>query len=69
MNKTTEPRAVKITCTEAARKIGVSPRTLEAWRRDRRGPAFFRPKPGRPFYLESDIDDWLAASKVRTYAV
>lgn len=45
----------KITCAQAAQLLGVSPRALKRWRRDRRGPAFFNPKPGGPFYLLSDI--------------
>jgi len=63
----TDVRPVKITCTEAARLIGVSPRTLEAWRRNRRGPEYFHPRPGRPFYLLSDIDRWLAGGRVETF--
>jgi hypothetical protein len=46
--------------------IGVSPRTLEAWRRSRRGPPFFQPRPGRPFYLLSDVREWLDASRIKT---
>jgi hypothetical protein len=65
-----EPRPVKITPTEAARLIGCSPRTLERWRRDRVGPPFFKPLIGRPFYLLSDLDAWLAATeRVQTYPI
>jgi len=59
----------KLTCAEAAELIGVSPRTLERWRRDRRGPLFFHRKPGRPFYLLSDIKDWDEKGKVQTFPV
>ncbi|MGE0466796.1 MAG: helix-turn-helix transcriptional regulator [Steroidobacteraceae bacterium] len=61
-----EPRAIRLSCREAAARLGVSERTLEAWRRERRGPQFFRPPLARPFYLESDIDDFLRAFPART---
>ncbi len=69
MNTATDPVAVRLTCAEAAVYIGVSEYTLGRWRRELRGPLFFHPKPGRPFYLKSDIDDWIAASRVKTYRV
>ena len=59
----------KLNCKQAAELIGVSPRTLERWRRERRGPEFFCPKPGRPFYLLSDVEAWQQAGRVRTFRV
>ena len=56
--------------TEAARYLGqdaageplVKPRTLERWRREARGPAFF--KLGRRCaYRVSDLDEWAESRK------
>ena len=65
---TGEPRAERLSCREAAEMIGVSPRTLERWRTNKRGPEYFAPPGMRPFYLKSDVSDWLAASRVHTDA-
>ncbi len=63
---TSHPVAVKITCAEAARLLSKSARTLEGWRRNRRGPPFFKPKTGRLFYLLSDVLEWKSSGRVLT---
>ena len=62
-----DPLAVRLSCAEAAKLIGVPVRTLERWRCDRRGPKYFHPPGTRPFYLKSDVTDWLDAFPVATY--
>jgi transposase len=57
---------IRLSCAEAAKLIGVSPRTLERWRYERRGPKFLHPRPGRPFYLARDILKWMASGYVPT---
>jgi hypothetical protein len=48
---------------EAAAIIGVKPTTLAMWRHKGRGPRYL--KVGRScFYLESDIESWLAAQAI-----
>lgn len=63
------PRPQKMSCKEAAEYLSVTEKVLARWRLDRRGPVFFRPQIGRPFYLRSDLDDWLRASRVETFGV
>jgi len=54
-----------LTTREAARRLGVSPRTLEKWRVEGNGPAFF--KVGRRVaYLEADLDAWLRTRRCRS---
>lgn len=47
---------------QAARKLGVSPRTLEKWRITGDGPPFI--KVGRRVvYRQCDLDEWLQAHR------
>ena len=47
---------------EAAEYLRVSPRTLQGWRLEKRGPAFVRL--GRKvLYLQSDLDDFLLKNR------
>jgi predicted site-specific integrase-resolvase len=55
--------AETIPAKEAARIIGVAPKTLCEWRLKGRGPAFIR-RVGRIFYSRSDIADWQSRSRV-----
>ena len=52
---------------DAARRIGLSPRTLEKLRLTGEGPPFLRP-PGRRFvvYALTDLDAWLASGRRRS---
>jgi predicted DNA-binding transcriptional regulator AlpA len=44
-----------------SKTVHVSPRTLDAWRREDRGPRSHKVE-GRVFWFKSDLDQWLAAS-------
>ena len=50
--------------SEVAQIIGVSLSTLEAWRREGRGPEYIKAGPaggrGRVIYLKSTVAKWLA---------
>ena len=65
-----KPRPViRLTSRQAAEYLGVSIKTLARWRDLRRqgldrGPAFFAPKGGMPFYVLADLDEYLARSRV-----
>lgn len=61
------PRA-KLTTRQAARYLGVSPRTMERMREEDRGPSWF--KAGDAFnspclYELADLDMWVLARKRR----
>jgi predicted DNA-binding transcriptional regulator AlpA len=43
-----------------ARRLNVSPRTMQAWRWNGRGPRFVRVG-RRVGYLDSDVDEWIAS--------
>lgn len=43
----------------AADYLGVSPRTLESWRRLGGGPAFIRLSANRCSYHRADLDTWI----------
>ncbi len=47
-----------LTRQEAAAYLKVSPRTLDMWRRENRGPRSYKIV-GRVYYLKPDIDSWL----------
>jgi hypothetical protein len=49
---------------QAARELGVSPRTLERWRADNRGPAYLRLTPKKVCYERSVLDEFRAAHRV-----
>jgi len=45
--------------------LSLSPKTLQAWRQQKRGPAYF--KMGRAVgYRESDLEAWLRKNRVAT---
>jgi hypothetical protein len=44
--------------TNAARYLGCSPKTLAHMRCSGKGPSYL--KPGRVFYFQHDLDEWLA---------
>ncbi len=48
----------RLTRQEAAAYLKVSPRTLDMWRRENRGPRSCKIV-GRVYYLKPDIDAWL----------
>jgi hypothetical protein len=51
-----------LTETDAALRLGLKVATLRAWRHQRRGPVFVQL--GRAIrYLQSDLDDFLRASR------
>lgn len=50
---------------DAARYIGYTPSALRLWRREGRGPSYVRH--GRSIrYLATDLDEWIAAHRVKT---
>lgn len=49
----------------AAPYIGYTPPALRRWRMEGRGPAYIRHK-SSVRYLQSDLDDWIAAHRVVT---
>lgn len=51
---------------EVAARWGLSPRTLEAWRSERRGPAFLKIG-GRVHYRLEDIEAWEAEQVRQSY--
>lgn len=53
-----------LTQEQAAAFLGLSPRTLEAWRRTSHGPAFVRIGPRRVRYRQETIQAWLTAQEV-----
>lgn len=52
-----------LTTEEAAAKVRLSPRTLEDYRLDDKGPAYSRRGRG-VVYRESDLDEWIEASRI-----
>jgi predicted DNA-binding transcriptional regulator AlpA len=48
-----------LTTPAAAALLGLSPRTLEGWRRTGEGPAFVRLGRRRVAYRRSALDSWL----------
>ncbi len=48
-----------LTTEQAATKLGLSERTLEAWRFRGEGPPFLRVGPRRVAYSRNDLDSWL----------
>ena len=54
-----------LTTVELARALKVSSRTLDNWRSESRGPAYFRVE-GAVRYRVSDVKEWLGACFVRT---
>lgn len=50
-----------LTETEAAKRLGFSPRTLQAWRFKGCGPRFLRISSRCVRYRESELDEWLAS--------
>ncbi|RMF05231.1 MAG: DNA-binding protein [Alphaproteobacteria bacterium] len=54
-----------LTTRQAARRLGLSPRTLEKWRVEGNGPPFY--KIGRRVaYLEADLVEWLRGRRRRS---
>lgn len=48
---------------ELADNLGISPRTLAAWRKARTGPAFIR-SGGRIYYTSHAVMDWIQSLPV-----
>ena len=46
---------------EAAKRLGVSPRCLQHWRKIGTGPAWVRMGERRIAYRETDLDAWVAS--------
>jgi predicted DNA-binding transcriptional regulator AlpA len=66
INTTTRQSSRALTRREAAAMLGLSPRTLARWAKERRGPDYSRTgtSRGRALYAESDVREWLARQKV-----
>jgi len=52
-----------LTTKEAARKLGYSHKTLEAWRPEGRGPDYFRLPNGHIRYSLDDLLAWVGGNK------
>ena len=44
---------------EAAKRMGITTNTLRAWRRDGKGPRFFRATRTSVYYREEDVERFL----------
>lgn len=60
---TNAPVVLSLSTADAARAIGVSPKTLRNWRASAapKGPRFVRLDGGTVLYRVVDIDEWLAS--------
>lgn len=50
---------------DTAKKLGVSPRTMEKWRVTGEGPVFHK-FGSKVFYAEQDLDAWVASRRRRS---
>lgn len=57
----------RLTSTEAAKQLHVTPRTLRTWRKHKKGPAYLRVE-SRIWYTQEFIDQYLASRKVESDA-
>lgn len=55
----------RLTRQDAAAYLKVSPRTLDQWRRQNRGPRSYKIV-GRVYYLRLDIDAWVQDQLTRS---
>jgi excisionase family DNA binding protein len=55
------PAAELLRCPQVAAWLGVTERTLRAWRHSGKGPQFVKIG-GSPRYRRRDVEGWLAAS-------
>lgn len=51
-------------CERAAAYLGVSPRTLEKWRRQGHGPRYVRLGSRLVAYLQRDLDAWATRQSI-----
>ena len=56
----------RVDSKNAALYLGFSTKTLAQWRSMKKGPAYLRA--GRIFYRVEDLEQWLAARRVRSTA-
>ncbi len=55
-----------LTTKQAANMLGLSPRTLQAWRVDGNGPMYIRIGHNRVLYDPADIQSWLDERRFRS---
>ncbi len=55
-----------LTRTRAAELLGLNRRTLEQWEKSDRGPQVVRLPSGRPYYLQSDLEAFVARHRDQT---
>lgn len=53
----------RLKTAEAAKILGVTPRTLERWRKEETGPGYLRME-GRIYYTTKLLDEYLATLEV-----
>lgn len=58
-----QANALVIREDSAAEALGVSPRTLQRWRVEGRGPAFIKIGPKAVGYTEADLREFVAAGR------
>ncbi len=57
-----------LTTRQAAKELGLSPRTLQSWRVRGGGPRYIRIGRNRVLYDPEDLESWLAERKFRSTA-
>jgi len=67
MNMNTNQREL-LTETQAAKRLGLSVKTLQSWRYRRLGPPYIR-LGGAVRYVPADLDAWIEAGRVTPGAV
>jgi predicted DNA-binding transcriptional regulator AlpA len=60
------PASKLLSAKEVAEITGLSVETLAQWRSQKRGPVFVKISRNFVRYRQSDLDDWLSESIVRT---
>jgi hypothetical protein len=63
----TQPTFDNVRDVEAAKLLGLSVKTLRAWRMHRSGPPYIKAG-GAVFYNKGDLADWLEVNKIRATA-
>ena len=64
--KPRRPGGRLLTPAQAAEHLGLPQSTLARWRSEKRGPEFFKLEGVLVRYSASDLDEWLAKSRVST---
>jgi hypothetical protein len=67
IKKTAREAAVWLSPAQVCERVpGMTEEILQHLRKNRQGPAFYKPTLKTTLYLESEIDAWVARSRVQT---